>query len=182
MPVVTADVIYYYQGQINVYATSSPITIAVGPNGMVKLPSGNGYYVNVVSTKGTNSFTAYVNITNSSYDYYYQIVSLTVSSTVNLYITNTTYTYYSSSNPINNAYIVIYSTSGSYVSTIQIINKGNAVTTSTPISLPSGSYYISLLIQPNTPLPPASSSAIATITVYLGANVASSSAVPLPPT
>ncbi|MEM3351127.1 MAG: hypothetical protein QXZ23_12800 [Saccharolobus sp.] len=35
VPVISADVIYYYQGNINVYATSPPIQLAVGPNGNV---------------------------------------------------------------------------------------------------------------------------------------------------
>ncbi len=180
LPVVTADVIYYYQEQICVYTTSSPITISTGPNGVVKLPRGTGYYVNV-TTSSSNSFTANVNITNSSCDYFYEIVSLKVSSTVNLYVSNTYYVYPSSFNPINNACIVIYSSSGSYVTTLPIIQNGNAVTTSKPVPLSAGTYYISLLIQPNTPLPPPSANNIAAITVYLGANVVSSSAVPLPP-
>ncbi|ARM76743.1 hypothetical protein B6F84_12450 [Acidianus manzaensis] len=65
---------------------------------------------------------------------------------------------------------------------MQIISGGKASTPSTPITLASGTYYISFLVQPTTPLPGPTSSPITTITVYLGDNVATSSNIPLPPT
>ncbi len=181
IPVVAADVIYYYSGVVNVYSTSSPITISVGPNGVQKLPSPSaGYYIYVTALK-RSTFTANVNITNSSYDYFYKAVTLTVSTTVNLFVTNVSYTY-TSTNPIDNAWIVIYSSSGTYKGEFQVISSGKATTPSTIITLSADTYYISILIQPNTPLPPPSSSSIATFSIYLGDNVVTPSAVPLPPT
>ncbi|QGA53922.1 hypothetical protein GFS03_04690 [Sulfolobus sp. E5-1-F] len=176
IPVVTADVIYYYSGTINVNTTSSPITITPGPNGNVQ------NYITVTtptgSNPGTNSFTATIYITNSSYAYFYQAVQLTVSSQIYLYITNIQ----ASASYINNMWMIIQSSSGSTVATIQIINGGAAVSSpSTPISLSAGTYYISFLVQPTTPLPQPSTTSIETVTLYLGANVVSSTALPLPP-
>lgn len=182
VPVVAADVIYYYSGVVNVYSTASPLIIKPGPNGVVPLPSGEkGYYINVTTTPA-NSFTANINITNSSYDYFYEAVTLKASSALNLFITNVTYSYSSSSSPINNAWIVIESSTGSYDNEFQVISAGSVVSSTSPITLTAGTYYIGILIQPNTPLPPPSSSVIATFTVYFGDNVVGASSVPLPPT
>jgi len=182
VPVVAADVIYYYSGVVNIYSTSSPLTISVGPNGVVSLPSGKGYYIDVTTTPA-NSFTADINITDSSYDYFYEAVTLTASSTLNLYITNVSYSPTSTTNPITNAWIIIDNSAGEYYGEFEVISSGSAVSSpSSVITLPSGTYYIGILIQPSTPLPSPSSSSIAKFTVYFGDNVASTIAVPLPPT
>ncbi|WP_150111347.1 hypothetical protein [Candidatus Acidianus copahuensis] len=178
IPVVTADVIYYYSGSISVSTVSSPLTLAVGPNGIAK-----GYITTTVPKDGS-SFTTTIDITNSSYAYFYQFLEITViSPTVSIFASNISYSY-TSPNPIDNAYLVIYSSSGAYETTIQLVNTGKASTgTTTPVALPAGNYYVSLLVQPNTPLPPPSSTSIATISVDLGTNVVSpTTPVPLPPT
>ncbi|ARM76744.1 hypothetical protein [Acidianus manzaensis] len=107
IPVITADVIYYYSGVISVTTTSSPLTLSTGPNGVVTLPSssGKGYYIDVTVPKGTNSFTANINITNSSYAYFYEAVTLTANQALNLYVTNVSIT--QSSTYINNMWIYI---------------------------------------------------------------------------
>jgi hypothetical protein len=180
IPVVAADVIYYYSGTLDVTATSSPMTLSPGPNGVVANPSG-GYYIYVTVQRRSNSFTANLNITNSSYDFFYEAVTLVASTTVNLFVTNVTYTYTSSTNPIGNAWLVVYSSSGTLEGEFQVITSGGQTTPSNVITLAAGTYYISILIQPNTPLPPPSSSSIATLSIYLGDNVVTPSAVPLPP-
>ena len=180
-PVITADVIYYYQGTINVYTTSAGLIIQIGPNGRVPIPSGTGYYINV--TTSSTSFTAKINITNASLDYFYQVVTLTVLKPSYLYFSNITYTYTTTTNYINNAWLVITAPNGNTVYSQQIISNGKAVaqaSTTSPLVSP-GTYYIGIVVQPNTPLPPPSANSIATITVYLSDNVISSTAVPLPP-
>ena len=177
-PVITADVIYYYQGTINVYTTSSPIQLAVGPNGNQKLPSGLGYYIYVTTT--STSFTANINITNASYAYFYQAVTLTVLKPSYLYFSNITYTYTTTTNYINNMWLVITAPKGNTVYSQQIISNGKAVaqaSTTSPLLAP-GTYYIGIVVQPNTPLPPPSANSIATITVYISTNVAGT---PVPP-
>ncbi|MEM4086346.1 MAG: hypothetical protein QXR34_08315 [Saccharolobus sp.] len=174
-PVITADVIYYYQGTINVYTTSAGLIIEVGPNYYVPLPSGTGYYIYVTTT--STSFTANINITNASLAYFYQAVTLTVSKTSNIYFSNITYN--GNANYINNMWLVITNTS--YNKQIQIISNGKAVQPTTALTLSPGTYYIGIVVQPNTPLPPPSANSIATITVYISDNVISSTAVPLPP-
>lgn len=175
VPVITADVIYYYQGTINVSTTSQPLSLATGPNGNV------ANYVTVTTPTGGSSFTATVYITNSTYDYYYQMVTLNAKQNLNLFVSNVTYTPTTATSYIQNAWLVIYSSTGSFITAIQIISNGKAITTpSTPISLALGTYYISLQIQPVTPLPAAGNN-VATITVYFGDNVVTASSIPLPP-
>lgn len=178
-PVITADVIYYYQGTINVYTTSQAIKLGLGPNYNAPLPSGSGpgYYIYV--TTSLTSFTAYINITNASYAYFYGAVTLTVLTSSYIYFSNITYTY--TTNYINNMWLVITTTSGSTVYSQQIISNGKAVQPSTTSPLLSpGTYYIGIVVQPNTPLPPPSANSIAKITVYLSNNVISGSPVQLP--
>ncbi|NON63184.1 hypothetical protein [Acidianus sp. RZ1] len=178
IPVVTADVIYYYSGSISVSTVSSPLTLSVGPNGNAK-----GYITTTVSP-GNSSFTTSISITNSSYAYFYQFLEITVSSSSGVSIFASSISYTSTANAIDNAYLVIYSSSGTYVTTIQLVNNGMPSTgTTTPIALSAGKYYASLLVQPSTPLPKPSPTSIATISVDLGTNVVSpATPVPLPPT
>ena len=183
-PVITADVIYYYQGTINVYTTSAGLVIQIGPNGRVPLPSGSGtgYYIYVTTSPSTSkyptSFTANINITNASYAYFYEAVTLTVLTSSYIYFSNITYT--PTTNYINNMWLVITTTSGNTVYSQQIISNGKAVQPTTVLTLSPGTYYIGIVVQPNTPLPSPSANSIATITVYLSDNVISSSSVPLP--
>ena len=178
-PVITADVIYYYQGTINVYTTSAGLIIQIGPNGREPIPSGSGYYINV--TTSSTGFTANINITNASLAYFYQAVTLTVSKTANIYFSNVTYTPTTATNYINNMWLVITNPSGSTVYHQQIISNGKAVaqaSTTSPLVSP-GTYYIGIVVQPNTPLPPPSAKSIATITVYISSNPVSG--IPVPP-
>ena len=178
-PVITADVIYYYQGTINVYTTSAGLIIELGPNHSVPIPSGTGYYINV--TTSSTSFTAKINITNASLDYFYQVVTLTVLKPSYLYFSNVTYTPTTATNYINNMWLVITNPSGSTVYHQQIISNGKAVaqaSTTSPLLAP-GTYYIGIVVQPNTPLPPPSANSIATITVYISSNPVSG--IPVPP-
>lgn len=185
-PIITADVVYIYTGTINVTTTTSPISFNVGPNGAQPIsPSApqKGYYVYVTTSNTANSFTANINITNSGYDFFYEAVTMSVSQTVNLYIANVSApgaakTY------INNMWIVISSSSTptTYIAELKVISNGQPTTSTSAITLASGTYYISILVQPNTPLPNAGPTTIATVTVQFGDNAVASSAIPLPPT
>lgn len=174
-PLVMADVIYFYTGTINVATTTPPISLAVGPNG-----NENGY----ISTSITGydyDFTATVYITNSTYDYYYQFLEITAKSNVYIYFNTSTSS--NTSTYIDNAWIVVQNSKGTIVSVVPIISAGKAVAPSSSISLSSGTYYLSLIIQPvqnSLPETP-SKTPITTFYVSIGANVVSSTAVPLPP-
>ncbi|PVU75045.1 hypothetical protein DDW13_05535, partial [Acidianus hospitalis] len=61
IPVVAADVIYYYHGSVTVYTTTMPIQLKCGPNGNV--PS----YIKTTVSNAPHGycFTATIYITNS---------------------------------------------------------------------------------------------------------------------
>ncbi|WP_048057502.1 hypothetical protein [Metallosphaera cuprina] len=171
LPIVSADVIYFYQGTINVSTTQSPITLAVGPNGNVN------NYISTTVPQGNSSFTANIYVTNSTYAYFYNAVKMNVNKAGNLY-TNVTISP-STASYINNMWLIISSSSSTYV--IQIIQNGKPISSQTTYTLTPGTYYISFLVQPNTPLPNPSQSIIETVTVNLGDNLVSSTPIPLPP-
>ncbi|MEM0290239.1 MAG: hypothetical protein QXD10_10015 [Metallosphaera sp.] len=173
LPIVSADVIYFYQGTINVSTTQSPIILAVGPNGNVN------NYISTTVPKYGSSFTANINVTNSTYAYFYQAVVMTVIKAGNLY-TNVTISP-STASYINNMWLIISSPSSSTPYVIQIIKSGNPISSPTSYTLSQGTYYISFLVQPNTPLPNPSQSIIETVTVNLGDNVASITPIAPPP-
>ncbi|MEM3351128.1 MAG: hypothetical protein QXZ23_12805 [Saccharolobus sp.] len=79
-------------------------------------------------------------------------------------------------------WLVITDSNGNTVYSQQIISSGNAVQPSSGFTLSTGTYYIGIIVQPVTPLPSPSANSIATITVYLSANVVqqNANAVPLP--
>ena len=125
-------------------------------------------------------FTATIYITNSTYDYFYQFLTIKACKPGNLFVTNvstTTGTY------IKCAWLIIQCAStGKTIGEFKIISNGKANQCTTTISLTNGdSYCVSLLVEPTNPLP-SSGTALGTITVYLGYNVVSSSAICLPPT
>ena len=180
VPVGLAEVVYLFQGSITVNTTSQPLQFVYGNDA----PDGAAGTYAKVSLIGGNSvnkyaygFKATVNITNSSYDLFYQIIGLDVlAPSANIYVTNVSY---NGSSIVNNAWIIIQENTNSQV--IPIIQNSKAVTgASTPVTLTQGTYQVSLLIQPNSGLGLTSSST-ASITVYFGDNVISSIGVPLPP-
>jgi len=175
IPVVAADVIYYYHGSVTVCTTAMPIQLNCGPNGNVA-----GY---ITTTVGNHPhgycFTATIYITNSTYDYFYQFLTIKACKSGNLFVTNV---YTGTGTNIECAWLIIQCAStGNTIGKFEIISNGNANQCTTIISLNSGvSYYVSLLVKPNNPLPK-SGTALGTITVYLGyAVVAPNSAIPLP--
>ena len=183
VPVGLAEVVYLFQGNITVSTTSQPLQFVYGsdaPNGA----AGTYAKVSLVGGNSVNKyaygFKATVNITNSSYDLFYQIIGLDVlAPSAYIYVTNVSYT----GSIVNNAWIIIQENPISYASAqvIPIIQNGKAVTgASTPVTLTQGTYQVSLLIQPNSGLGLTSSST-ASITVYFGDNVISSIGEPLPP-
>jgi len=184
VPVGLAEVVYLFQGSITVNTTSQPLQFVYGsdaPNGA----AGTYAKVSLIGGNSVNKyaygFKATVNITNSSYDLFYQIIGLDVlAPSANIYVTNVSYT----GSIVNNAWIIIQENTNSYAGAqvIPIILNGKAVTgASTPVTLSSGTYQVSLLIQPNSGSGLTSSST-ASITVYFGDNVISSTTgVPLPP-
>lgn len=174
IPVVAADVIYYYHGSITVCTTAMPIKLNVGPNG-----DETGYITTTVGKAGC-CFSSTINITNSTYSYFYHFLTIKACKPGYLFVTNistTTGTY------IKCAWLIIQCAStGKTIGEFKIISNGAPYKCTTAISLTSGdSYCASLLVEPNNPLP-SSGTDLGTITVYLGYNVISPSAICLPPT
>jgi len=167
--VVFADVVYYYSGNITVGLVSTqPLTFTTGPNGAV---------TNYIQFKGTNTgFTVSLNITNSSAAYFYRAGQLTVNTPGYIYISSiniggNTNLVYSMTISIQNA------NTGATVISFTIINNGQTASTPSSVySLSSGTYYISIYVVPNTPLPQPSTGATETITVNFGYNLVSAAA------
>jgi len=180
IPVVAADVIYYYHGSVTVYTTTMPIELKVGPNGYK-----TGYITTTVCNAGKGcsfgyAFSSTIYITNSTYDYFYHFLTIKACKPGNLFVTNvstTTRTY------IKCAWLIIQCAStGKTIGEFKIISNGAPYKCTTTISLTNGdSYCVSLLVEPTNPLP-SSGTDLGTITVYLGYNVVKSCAIPLPPT
>lgn len=175
IPIVLADVIYVYSGTISVGNIPPPITLAVGPYG------NSPNYINTIIVGYNYGFRVNLNITNSTYDYYYEFLTLTVSQPVNIYFnTSTTPT---TSKYIQSASLVISTSTGTTVATVQIINNGAPVSPapSTAITLSPGTYYLSLVIQPYAnSLPSPHKPSLTSFTVSIATNVVSNAAVPLP--
>jgi hypothetical protein len=177
IPVVAADVIYYYHGSVTVSTTAMPIQLKCGPNGNVA----NYITTTVGGTPRGYCFTATIYITNSTYDYFYHFLTIKACKTGYLFVTNvstTTGTY------IKCAWLIIQCPStGRTIGEFKIICNEKPHQCTTTISLTSGdSYCVSLLVEPTNPLP-SSGTALGTITVYLGYDVAAGdSAICLPPT
>ncbi|PVU74720.1 hypothetical protein DDW13_06340, partial [Acidianus hospitalis] len=124
-------------------------------------------------------FTATIYITNSTYDYFYHFLTIKACKTGYLFVTNVSTTI---KTYIKCAWLIIQCASGKTIGEFKIISNGAANQCTTTISLTNGnSYCVSLLVEPTNPLP-SSGTCLGTITVYLGYDVASSSAIPLPPT
>lgn len=175
IPVVLAHVIYVYSGTISVGSITPPITLAVGPNGYASP------YITTSVNGRDYGFSVTLSITNSTYDYYYEFLTLIVSQSVYIYFntstTSTTSTY------IQNAWLVVSTSTGTTVATVQIIRNGRPVSPapSTPITLSPGTYCLSLVIQPNVnSLPSSPTSSLTSFSVGIAANVVSNAAVPLP--
>jgi len=149
VPVGLAEVVYLFQGNIMVYTTSQPLQFVYGsdaPNGA----AGTYAKVSLIGGNSVNKyaygFKATVNITNSSYDLFYQIIGLDVlAPSANIYVTNVSYT---GSSIVENAWIIIQGNTNSQA--IQIIQNGSALpgTWNTVVTLTQGAYQVSLLIQP----------------------------------
>jgi len=183
VPVGLAEVVYLFQGSITVNTTSQPLQFVYG-NDASNGEAGSYAQVTLIGGNNKNNyaygFDATVKITNSSYDLFYQIIGLDVLAkpSANIYVTNVSYT----GNIVDNAWIIIQeNTNYAGAQVIPIIQNGEAVTgTSTVVTLSSGIYQVSLLIQPVSGNGLTSSST-ASIYVYFGDNVISSTGVPLPP-
>ena len=79
---VLADVIYYYKGVITATVSKAPLSFFPGPNGYVP-----PYVITGITPAG---FSLTIQLTNSSYAYYYQVVGMNVYSWCWLYVTNVT--------------------------------------------------------------------------------------------
>ncbi|AEE94445.1 conserved hypothetical protein [Acidianus hospitalis W1] len=177
IPVVAADVIYYYQGSVKVCKTAMPIELQVGPNG-----DQTGYITTTVGNAPRGyCFTATIYITNSTYDYFYHFLTIKACKPGNLFVTDVST---STGTNIKCAWLIIQCASnGNTIGEFKIISTNAANQCTTTISLTSGnSYCVSLLVEPNNPLPN-SGTCLGTITVYLGYNVVNGGgAISLPPT
>jgi hypothetical protein len=195
--VVLADVIYYYQGVITAQVTTPPLVFYSGksftyspcpppPPPPPKSPPTCTYNLNslvpgyanfTASPKGTG-FTATIQLTNASYAYFYHALGLVVKTPGWLYVTNVMT---SGNEIINTLTIIVQSAStGQRVCSFTVISNAQPITSpTTACPLSTGPYFISVLVQPNTPLSPSQSE---TVTLYFGYNVVNSTTVPLPPT
>ncbi|BDC17213.1 hypothetical protein [Acidianus sp. HS-5] len=179
IPVVAADVIYYYSGSITVKTTAMPIKLEVGSNGCV-----TGYISTTVCNDGKGcsfgySFSSTIYITNSTYDYYYHFLKIKACKTGNVFVTNVNI---GTTTKIENAWLVLQS-GNTILKEFQIISDGAAYHCTAVCSLAAGNTYcVSLLIQPTNPLPNSGCN-IGTIHVYLGYDVVTNGpAICLPPT
>ncbi len=173
--VVLADVVFVYQGVINVSTTSPPLTFSTGPNAGPTNTAAAPY----ITFTGTNTgFTVSLTVTNSSAVYYYEAGNLTVNTAGYLYYNSATTG--GTTSMVNTLIIYIQNpTTGANVCTFTVISNGAVQTgpsTSCPLSAGT-TYYVSLKVVPNTPV---TSGQTETITVNFGYNVISSTSVPAP--
>jgi len=185
--VVLADVIYYYQGVITAQVSTPPL---------VFYSKGFHYALNNYVPGYANftalptGFTAKINITNAYYVYFYHALGLVVNTPGLLYVTNVT----ARDHPIIyqlSIYIQDAKTNQT-VCNLTVIEDSKPIsgTQSCPSPLQPGSYFISVIVKPNTILTldspgrsghHSSLSLSETVTLYFGYNVASQESVPLPP-
>ena len=170
-----ADVIFTYTGYANVRVQRAPIAFSLGPNHFAS-PW-------ISTTTGPRGFSVNVVVTNAAEIYYDEPIELTVNQAGNIYVNNITI----SGSLINNMYVNIVTgpqSSPSLVGSLPIIQDGKyAARASFPstspslVSLSTGTYYLSLWIEPYVPL--SSSSGTETVTGSFGYNVVANSAVPV---
>jgi hypothetical protein len=163
-----ADVIFSYNGYVNVNVIEAPLTFSLGPNN-----AASGYVSTAVSPTG---FTINVAVTNAADIYYYEPLVLTASTSGYLYVNQVSV---SGNNLIQNMYAVV--NTGTQVYWIPLVENGQAVqysSSETSYSLNKGSYYVSLWIEPTTPQ--SSTSVSESITASFGYNVVASSPIQAP--
>ena len=124
-------------------------------------------------------FIATIQLTNASYAYFYHALGLVVKTQGWLYVTNVTII--SGYDIIKTLTITVQNAyTNQTVCSFTVINYSQPITSpTTACSLSPGPYFISVLVQPNTPLYTSQSE---TVTLYFGYNVVSNATVPLPPT
>jgi len=176
--VVLADVIYYYQGVITAQVSTPPIVFhnsTLTYNGE-KFPL-NSYFSGYVNfTALPTGFTATIQLTNASYAYFYHALGLVVNKQGLLYVTKVK----ASGSIIKTLTIIVKSasTGESESCSFTVISNSQPITSPTTCNLSPGPYFISVLVQPNTPLYTSQSE---NVTIYFGYNVVSNVTVPLPP-
>ena len=177
--VVLADVIYYYKGVITAQVTTPPL-VFYSEGFPYTLNSYFSGYANFTAL--STGFTATINITNAYYAYFYHALGLVVRTPGWLYVTNVTQILHYT-DIINKLVIVVQNANtGQTVCSLPAIINAQPITSPTQAcSLNPGYYFISVLVQPNTPLCTYCGQS-ETVTLYFGYNVASQASVPLPPT
>ena len=180
--VVLADVIYYYKGVITARVSTPPIVFHNGTF-TYKTPTGtcnftlNSYFNGYVNfTALPTGFTATIQLTNASYAYFYHALGLVVNKQGLLYVTKVK----ASGSIIKTLTIIVKSasTGESESCSFTVISNSQPITSPTTCNLSPGPYFISVLVQPNTPLYTSQSE---NVTIYFGYNVVSNVTVPLPP-
>jgi len=176
--VALADVIYYYKGVITAQVSAPPIVFYNGSftysSYTYELNSYFNSYVNFTALP--TGFTATIQLTNASYAYFYEALGLVVNAPGWLYVTNVT----TSGSIIGNMTIIVQNAyTNQRVCSFTVINYSQPITSpTTACNLNTGAYYISVLVQPVTPLSQGQSE---TVTLYFGYNVVRNKTVPLPP-
>jgi len=172
--VALADVIYYYKGVITAQVTTPPL-VFYSEGFPYTLNSYFSGYANFTAL--STGFTAKINLTNAYYAYFYHALGLVVNTQGSLYVTNVT----TSDNNIiiGNMTIIVQDPHDNIMCIFQVISNGQPITSpTTACPLSTGAYFISVLVQPVTPL---STSQSENVTLYFGYNVVQPETVPLPP-
>jgi len=184
--VVLADVIYYYKGVITAQVSGPPLVFYSGTSFTYTTPTYNCTFTLNSQVKNyanftalPTGFTATIQLTNASYAYFYHALGLVVKTLGWLYVTNVTIS--SGHDIIKTMTITVQNAfTNQPVCSFTVINYSQPITSPTQAcSLSPGPYFISVLVQPNTPLYTSQSE---TVTLYFGYNVVSNATVPLPPT
>jgi hypothetical protein len=182
--VVLADVIYYYKGVITAQVSAPPL-VFYNSTLTYTTPTGTCTFTLNSYARGYANFTALptgfiatIQLTNASYAYFYHALGLVVKTLGWLYVTNVTI---SGHDIIKTMTITVQNAfTNQTVCSFTVINYSQPITSPTQAcSLSPGPYFISVLVQPNTPLYTSQSE---TVTLYFGYNVVSNATVPLPPT
>jgi hypothetical protein len=183
--VVLADVIYYYKGVITAQVSTPPI-VFYNSTLTYTTPTGTCTFTLNSYVSGYANFTALptgfiatIQLTNASYAYFYHALGLVVNTQGWLYVTNVTII--SGYDIIKTLTITVQNAyTNQTVCSFTVINYSQPITSpTTACSLSPGPYFISVLVQPNTPLYTSQSE---TVKLYFGYNVVKGVTVPLPPT
>ncbi len=169
---VLADVVFTYNGKVITSVVEQPIEFGPGSNANAAAMNSATQYEGTTITTSNAGFTVTAAISNAASIYYYDAVQLTVNQEGYIYLNDESI----SGSAINTMYV--YIAGGTVNGAIEVIAYSSGVTTpTTGITLPVGTYEVSIKIIPNLPV---TSTSLETVTLRFGYNVISSSSIPVP--